>query len=581
MANIALQYNPEFLIQTDSLNKFYKLAINAHSLSGIFQREVTNKNYNELPPHEQEKVNTHVAKRIQEIERLVYTITDNKYYQTWIYKQLAKQTFSFPEDYEKVFELITHYHQVKNSGNFPVEYRNILIFETYSELHAIVSTYSKELSGGDVFYTAGNNPVIYDQDNVKVIQLNNYDDAEFLLDKTGWCVQEPDVFHGEYGPPFYLFVSGNKKIALLHVGAASYQSNQDDDPFTVPNVSLRGIHDDILKNDQAKIIMDALKWVIGNNYNTTIPDMLYKVAELDSVIEQDMGDMAFENDAANDMFSIFYSLDDSVRKQIIERVGNHASTAKHLISSVVYSTSKVNDEIINLVLSHKEKLATSFVQEFFSWLNPPDITAPLHKIHEIFKAYIYTSYPEDLVGSIKHMVDSKEHNAWVTDELFALLLGRIMRNSDHMAFTENLDSILSAIKFRATNMEKYFKIVFDGIIAMRASKAYRFAYTTYIWFSKNNDVNNLPTEIIELATRHAGPYNLIISSMIDIDGGLKYIPDAVWLALSQSQDPKDKSMLERILNNFPDSFPPVLNDYVAKNRPDLSSKQEETKEESI
>ncbi len=572
MIVIPYSQNPEFLIQSDSLNKFYKLAINAHSLSGIFQKEVTNKNYNELPSREQEKVNTHVAKRIQEIERLVNAITDNKYYQTWIYKQLAKQTFSFPEDFEKVQDLIKHYHQVKNSGNFPVEYKNILIFETYSKLHAIVSTYSKELSDGDVFYTAGNNPVIYDQDGVKVIQLNDYDDAEFLLNKTGWCVKQERVFNTTYGPPFYLFVSGNKKIALLHVGQIEYDQTYEDEPWKIPDLSLKDIHDNALSTDKAQIIMNALEWVLKNNHNTTIPNVLYKVIQIDSSMIEDPNTYGYgvDGNVSNDIFSIFESMKDSDRKYIMDKASQNPSIATSLIDNLIDSGSVINEEIVDLVLASPSRLVWTFMNSVMvSDVTEKIITASIQKIHEIADIYVGIAAPIKL----RHFLNKISFNTpdglamnklFVTDTLFIKLIERIMREAPA---THN---VLDAIRNRfSENASSYFKIIFDIIIDEENHEA---AYHVYSWFFKNYYVNDLPDKIIEMAVYNVGPSSLLMNNM---PPDLNELHHSVWIALANSSHNRDVNMLERLLTNDSSPMLPVpiyLKNYIIKNRPDLAEK---------
>lgn len=220
------------------------------ALTPIFQSEYTKTPYNSLTDEEKHKLSTHIKQRMDETKKQVNEITTNPQYQSWIYNLLLTKNIKLPEDAQKTKNLLLNYEKIKRSSNFPNDLKNILKFKTFSGLHIIVSEYSKELSSGKKVLDAGNNKVIYDENGVQIIQLDEFDDALFLLNKTGWCVQQRHFFY-QYGAPYYLFVEDGQKVALLHIN--SHQ--------------IKDIHDEPLSSeDMSSELYDAIMWLFDNKH---------------------------------------------------------------------------------------------------------------------------------------------------------------------------------------------------------------------------------------------------------------------------------------------------------------------------
>jgi len=212
---------------------WYKTAKMIDSLSVFFQNEISDAPYKSLSAQERNKVDKHIKQRKKEVEKQVNSITDTPYYQRWIYNLIGKKSLIFPEDIDKTKQILKQYDILKRSSNFPQEYKDINVFETYGQLSKVISELSKE-SKTSVF-DFGNNEVIYNKDNIQIIELLNYEKAYPLLEDTGWCVKDKHYFN-DYYPPYYVFIKDNKKFALLHFDSHQFKDVHDD-PIVAGNMT--------------------------------------------------------------------------------------------------------------------------------------------------------------------------------------------------------------------------------------------------------------------------------------------------------------------------------------------------------
>lgn len=117
-----------------------------------------------------------------------------------ILKWVLDRSVTFPEDIEKVNEILTKYQHARNNEGFR---KDIGQFKTYSDL-------AKELLDieGVGYNTA---ELVETSGDYKLYKISNFDQGKICFADSGWCVQHEHAFD-EYNPPFFMVVNGKKKI---------------------------------------------------------------------------------------------------------------------------------------------------------------------------------------------------------------------------------------------------------------------------------------------------------------------------------------------------------------------------------
>ena len=207
-----------------SSNDVIKTAKSAESLAVEIQKEVTKKPYNQLSKQEQQNVQDYINKRTTEIKTQVNNVTQNPQEQSWIYDRLFDKSI-LTEDLAKVKDIIAKFNSVKNSSKF--ERKEIMSYMDFSDLYRTVTDFIKEGANSDIIFDYDKNKIILDKDGYKAIEIDSFEDGEFLLQDTGWCVQYEDTFNS-YKPPFFIILKDNKKYALLHPQSGQLKDTDDE-----------------------------------------------------------------------------------------------------------------------------------------------------------------------------------------------------------------------------------------------------------------------------------------------------------------------------------------------------------------
>ena len=230
---------------------------NIDSLTLLFQKEITNKDYKLWSNEEKEKVIKHIETRKKETKNLVDKTTTNPQYQSWIYDMLFDKKLIFPEDVEKTENVLKKFDIYKRSTNFPIDKKEIIKYKSFSDLHKTVQEFEPNATPNRVL-SYGNNKLIYDKANFKILELLNFNDAYPLLKDTGWCVQKETHFYEMYSPPFYLIIKDDIKYALMHIKSKS----------------LKNVHDNTFEaKDVSQEFCNVIEWIFQNkNYNKPIFD---------------------------------------------------------------------------------------------------------------------------------------------------------------------------------------------------------------------------------------------------------------------------------------------------------------------
>ncbi|MEI6421322.1 MAG: hypothetical protein WCP55_03830, partial [Lentisphaerota bacterium] len=223
------------------------------NLIPLFQKEVVgDKQWKDLTPDEQKKVETHIETRKKELETHVAETTTNPQYQSWIYKNLKNGDLVFPEDISKTKESLKQFEQVKNLKDYKGS-KKIDDYASQKDLYASIRTFldkNKPVSK-DIEADAGGNPILHEEGLYQIIELDDYNYALQLIEKTNWCVKHRNNWD-EYGPPYYMIAFRNKPFALVHFGTQQIK-DVDDNEFQSKNVT-----------DE---FFQVVKWLIANKHN--------------------------------------------------------------------------------------------------------------------------------------------------------------------------------------------------------------------------------------------------------------------------------------------------------------------------
>jgi hypothetical protein len=189
------------------------------SLTTLFQKEFTDKDYNSLTDAEKKALNDHVENRRKEVEKLVNGITDSKEYQGWIYDIMLRKNINMDEDHDLVKTSLVKFDEYKKDPLFRGS-KDIKTYKSQQELNNVLVEFEshkqKHYEGN---LNVGNNKIIYDKGIYKIVELLVYKDALILSQHQNWCVKHEHHFNGTYGPPFFCVLKNNKPMALIHFGS--------------------------------------------------------------------------------------------------------------------------------------------------------------------------------------------------------------------------------------------------------------------------------------------------------------------------------------------------------------------------
>jgi len=231
--------------------------VSKNYLSRIFQKEKT-QNYDSLSSEEKLEIQEYVKKRNEEVEGLVNSITSNGEYIKWIYKQLFEENITFPKDFEETKELILNFDKLLKLKKFKDNYKNIFHFDSIKKLSSVISKYNKETTEKKYVIDYGINPIIYEKNNIKVIELLEWKDSYNMIKSTRWCLKMEDYFNNIYSPSFYIILKNDKLDYVIHLNTYTLRDTKDVPPKKI-----------------SAEVFDAIKF-IGKYENVKMVDLFKK-----------------------------------------------------------------------------------------------------------------------------------------------------------------------------------------------------------------------------------------------------------------------------------------------------------------
>ncbi len=225
----------------------------------LIQRQIIgDRSWKDLSPKDQEMVQWRIDDQKYVMKKHVEGLTTNPTYRSWVYRMLANRKLSFPEDVSKTQDVLKKFDKVKTSGNFTAN-KNIMSYNTFGELHQVVSDFQY---GKATHKTAdyNGNPVVAERDGWKIVELDDYERAKPLLEKTGWCVRDKEWWDN-YETPYHLISKNDVIKLLMHIPSAQLKDVHDD-PVVAYNIKEAKIIDK--RKADPTLSEDSLGGIIGN-----------------------------------------------------------------------------------------------------------------------------------------------------------------------------------------------------------------------------------------------------------------------------------------------------------------------------
>jgi len=138
--------------------------------------------------------------------------TSSGKYSRWILRQLVANDLRFPDDVEKVFNLLADLHRIKR--RLPVERRDITHFDSYSELYDFVTASMPQAQSKMERVQVGAN-LLYADDTWELIELTTVEAVVKASQNTGWCTCNTETAAAYLRGPLYLVLKGGEKFMLM------------------------------------------------------------------------------------------------------------------------------------------------------------------------------------------------------------------------------------------------------------------------------------------------------------------------------------------------------------------------------
>lgn len=227
----------ENIILKDSGNrnfKYYTLLQSNSYYQMYYQNVLRGKNltFQQLDQNQKKQFNGMVQDILNNLQERISDITGQLNEKTWILKNYINETYIPQEDdekYEQVLTLFNHYKPRKQMTK-----KDIKQYRDYSQLYDAVS---KFLTMQNVYQFAKSQcKLICTAGSFSCFRVDSFQQGKILFNQTGWCVKARGYFDN-YGAPYYLVFSGQKRVALIHLDSAQCKDVSDNtiSPDSVSN----------------------------------------------------------------------------------------------------------------------------------------------------------------------------------------------------------------------------------------------------------------------------------------------------------------------------------------------------------
>lgn len=179
----------------------------------IFFKKHGIKDYKSATNKQKEELKNYIDEQQKFIDLKLKEFEKDSTAQSWIANVFISGRQKYPEDMDKIIKMIQDFNNFKlDTGLLTKEESNIQN-HNFDQLVKLLSDKTKEK-----FPNYGNNKIIYDKENWKIIKLQDYEDSKELIDnnKNSWCIKFEDNFNETYDPPYYAFYKNDKPYALYN-----------------------------------------------------------------------------------------------------------------------------------------------------------------------------------------------------------------------------------------------------------------------------------------------------------------------------------------------------------------------------
>jgi len=180
----------------------------------------------------------------KEIEdRAALDPTDNKGYVEWILRQEAKRDVIFPEDNDKVRDVLTDYDKIKNKADFKASVGNkqIFQFKAWGDLSRAIEDFKGIKTAAQGFTEIPGAKLLFQWGIYDIIKITSVDALMKLSQESRWCTQNKGYATNylKDAPAMYKISKAGKSFALFSpcISETWHLKNRDDVPPTVDQMT--------------------------------------------------------------------------------------------------------------------------------------------------------------------------------------------------------------------------------------------------------------------------------------------------------------------------------------------------------
>jgi len=176
-------------------------------------------------------------------DRAALDPTDNKGYVEWILRQEAKRDVVFPEDNDKVRNVLTDYNTLKRKPAFKAAIGNkqIFQFKAWGDLYRAIEDFKGVKTKSQGFQEIPGAKLLFQQGVFDVIKITTKDALVKLSQESAWCTRHEHHAKNyiKKGPAMYKISKAGKSFALFTPCTSEtwILKNRDDVPLTVDQMT--------------------------------------------------------------------------------------------------------------------------------------------------------------------------------------------------------------------------------------------------------------------------------------------------------------------------------------------------------
>jgi len=146
----------------------------------------------------------------------------------WVFRNILNKAIRWPEDAEKIVELIQDFNEIKKSSKFSGE-RDLLRYSGFQELWRMVDAYFNKGNGSEGAMDLPGVKYLGSYKNLQLYEVIDPVSMSVIAKRgSGWCVKNVTYAH-EYlkRGPFLLVMKSGKNYVLLHEGSSQAKDLSD------------------------------------------------------------------------------------------------------------------------------------------------------------------------------------------------------------------------------------------------------------------------------------------------------------------------------------------------------------------